>query len=555
MPEIGTSRKGDSDMIGRSAQRAASQRKPKASKFYIISYSFAHKLADFEIENLDVLLATSRALHPPSSGFSAAGALYPPPGRRGFPAYTEKPRVVIGKRKSGPPPSDIELYHSYWLISDRLKSVFEAVDPPAFAFQACDVKLRDGSPGPVYWLCDVVRVLEAFGEPTLQEIQRYRQRTGLRYRGFLIIRETLVFNESNIGNSHIFRTPYSYDDVFCDQTMKDACKTAGIKGVKFYDCSQKKKPVAIPPLAPAAKAQSGSPSLQDLSVKLLSLGDNAKAISLAVAARSALRTIPLLDRLSWDKPLRKQMRAGLGRPRMSNSAIVLGTFRSAATAWVAALFPAFGMSDHFHDIMHQARMAGGAEDAGKTAASSAPAAAHTAMLAAIRVFSRRLSESANADAGTREYSARNAGQTTAIAAHGFMVAYDPPAAERFYASRDPHWIASRKLSESERVIWDAAWDDVRRWERTGEDAQSPLMQPLWLTPAPQYVRDDWRTLSARLLGRNDEHWHVWIDWYEARLAGGGDLSERNEVARVSVPNQVWTEGAAVANGHLSRLIV
>jgi Protein of unknown function (DUF1629) len=521
-------------MMGRPAQRASSQRNPKASTFYIISYSLAHKLADFEVENLEVLSPGGWALRPPE-------------GRRGFPVYPEKPRVVIGKRRKGPPPSDIELYHSYWLISDRLKSVFEAADPPACAFQACDVTLRDGSPGPAYWLCDVVRVLEAFSEPTLGEIQRYKQTTGY----YAIRHEDLVFDESIIGASHIFRTPYSLD-VFCDQTMKDACKTAGIKGARFRDCSRKKKPVAMRPLVPHVK---GSPSLQDLSAKLLSLGDNAKAISLAVAARSALRTIPLLDRLSWDKPLRKQMRAGVAHPRMSNSAIVLGTFRSAATAWVAALFPAFGMSDHFHDIMHEARMAGGAEDAGKTAAVSAPAAAHGAMMCAIRVFSRRLPESANAEAGIREYSARNAGQTTAVAAHGFMVAYDPPAAERFYASRDPNWIANRERCEPERVIWDAAWDDVRRLERTGEDAQSSLMQPLWLTPAPQYVLDDWRTLSTRLLGRSNEHWHVWIDWYEARLAGGGNLSERNEVARVSVANEMWAEGAAVANGHLSRLIV
>ena len=219
-------------MTGQSAQKAARQRKPKAAKFYIISWSPHHGLADFEIENLAVLRG-------------GAGALYPPEGERGFPVYPEKPRVVIGKRKSGPSPSDIELYHSYWLISDRLRSVFESVDPSAFAFQACDVKLRDGSAGPVYWLCDVVRVLEAFGDATLQDIQRYRQSTGLRYRGFL--GERLVFNESIIGNSHIFRTPYSRNNVFCDQTMKDACKEAELKGVKFYDCSPKKTLVAIPP--------------------------------------------------------------------------------------------------------------------------------------------------------------------------------------------------------------------------------------------------------------------------------------------------------------------
>ena len=105
-------------------------RKPKARKFYIISYSTRHKRADFEVENQNVLVAASGALHHHSSVFTSA--LFPPPERRGFPSYPERPRIVIGKRRSGPPPSDIELYHSYWLISDRLKLMFETIDLPAF---------------------------------------------------------------------------------------------------------------------------------------------------------------------------------------------------------------------------------------------------------------------------------------------------------------------------------------------------------------------------------------------------------------------------------------
>ncbi len=217
-------------------------RKPKARKFYIISYSTRHKRADFEVENQNVLVAASGALHPHSSVFTYA--LFPPPGRRGFPVYPERPRIVIGKRRSGPRPSDIELYHSYWLISDRLKSMFETIDLPAFAFQACDVNLRDGSPGPVYWLCDVVRVLEAFDKSTVQEF-----RSGIKKSGRLIGDKTLVFNEAVIGDSHIFRTPYSPPNVFCDQVIKDACKGAGMKGVQFHDCSGKVTSITRPPAA------------------------------------------------------------------------------------------------------------------------------------------------------------------------------------------------------------------------------------------------------------------------------------------------------------------
>jgi hypothetical protein len=216
-------------------------RKPKARKFYIISYSLRHKLADFEVENQNVLVAASGALYPPSS--LGAHALFPPPGRRGFPVYPERPRVVIGKRRNGPPPSDIELYHSYWLISDRLKSMFETIDLPAFAFQECDVSLRDGSPGPVYWLCDVVRVLEGFDESTVDAFRR-----GIKDAG-LLGDKTLVFNEAVIGDSHIFRTPYSPAIAFCDQVMKDACKAAGIKGVQFFDCFGKVTSITRPPAA------------------------------------------------------------------------------------------------------------------------------------------------------------------------------------------------------------------------------------------------------------------------------------------------------------------
>jgi hypothetical protein len=309
-------------------------------------------------------------------------------------------------------------------------------------------------------------------------------------------------------------------------------------------------PMTRSPAAPDSKIQGGSRSLRELSSRLLALGDDAKTASLALAARSALRAMPLLERLSWDKPLPKQMRAALGRDRMSNSAIVLGTFRSAATAWVAARFPAFGMSDRFHEIKHEARMAGGIEDAGKAPASSAPVAAHGAMMAAISVFSHRPPQSSIDESRHRETAARSAAQATTIAAFGFMEAYDPQATQRFYASRDPQMIAAREHCEAERVIWDAAWEDLRRLE-DGSDASTLLAQPLWLTPAAQYVWDDWRNLSARLLGREDEHWDAWIGWYEARLAGGGTVSETDEIARVSLPNEIWGQGATDANARIS----
>jgi hypothetical protein len=104
-----------------------------------------------------------------------------------------------------------------------------------------------------------------------------------------------------------------------------------------------------------------------------------------------------------------------------------------------------------------------------------------------------------------------------------------------------------------QVVWNAVWEDLRQLENSGDNAQSLLTQPLWLVSAPKYVGDDWRNLSVRLLGRADENWSVWIDWYEARLIGCVELLERNEIARVSLPNEVWAQGPAVANARISNL--
>jgi hypothetical protein len=246
------------------------------------------------------------------------------------------------------------------------------------------------------------------------------------------------------------------------------------------------------------------------------------------------------------------MRAALGRQRKSNSEIVLGTFRSAATAWVAALLPDFGASDRFHAIKHAARMAGGAEDAGRSAAAFAAAAAHGAMMAAISVYGASTHRSVD---DRRQDSARSAIQAAAIAAHGFMDAYDREAAERFAGARDPDWIRSRDLSAPERAVWEAVSDDLRWWEGGSRETQALLAQPLWIAPPTSYAQDDWKRLAARLLGRRDERWQVWVDWYEARLAGHVNVSEADEIARVSLTTEVWAQGPAVANASISRLAV
>jgi hypothetical protein len=169
--------------------------------------------------------------------------LQPPSGQRGFQDYPEAPRILFDK-KAGSLPRDFELFHDYWLVSDRTKSVFEAVDPAGFAFLACDVRLPRGDyDGPFSWLCDVIRVLDALDEARSRlviaiEDDKRSSIFGEKYY-HLGGHDALVFRDGAIGDDAIvFRMAYMPWMVICDQTMRDACKAAGLKGIKFDDASK-----------------------------------------------------------------------------------------------------------------------------------------------------------------------------------------------------------------------------------------------------------------------------------------------------------------------------
>ncbi|MNC24614.1 hypothetical protein D3C75_726710 [compost metagenome] len=116
----------------------------------------------------------------------------------------------------------------------------ETVDPDAFVFADTDYHLADGSKGPTYFLCDVVRTLDALDEEasTLHieisdefEAGKYYDMTGeLR----------LAFKRDVLGSAHVFRLPF-HGGVFCDRVFKDAVVAAGIvtakrsNGLWFYD--------------------------------------------------------------------------------------------------------------------------------------------------------------------------------------------------------------------------------------------------------------------------------------------------------------------------------
>ena len=129
----------------------------------------------------------------------------------------------------------------YWLVSGRLKKAFTEIDSDAFEFVECDCRLPDGTEGPTYYLCEVARELDAVDE----EASKFWVNVDGGYPGgkFYDLRggASLAFKREVVGDSHVFRSPYSGDLVFCDRMFRDAIRGAGIgsdretRGLRFKD--------------------------------------------------------------------------------------------------------------------------------------------------------------------------------------------------------------------------------------------------------------------------------------------------------------------------------
>lgn len=160
----------------------------------------------------------------------------------GIPPLKEMP-LLVHEPSSGEMPLDLEAsFGGYWLVSERLKNVFERIDPHAFEFAEVDFRLADGSPGPTHFLCDVVRVLDAVDEESsslrIERGDEYVEGKAYDFSGGA----SLQFLEDVVGCSHVFRLKFSFA-VFCDRVLLEAIRDAGISspgnsgGLWFRDVS------------------------------------------------------------------------------------------------------------------------------------------------------------------------------------------------------------------------------------------------------------------------------------------------------------------------------
>jgi hypothetical protein len=168
-------------------------------------------------------------------GFVVFGKPAVHPG--GFDYFTDRPQLVYDKRE-GRLPGDLESYAGYWLVSERMRRVLEGVDTAGFAFAPCDYVLPDGSLGPQYHLCDVVRTLDALDEQAsqlrIEFVKDHDTGEEVKIRGLLSTTK-LIFQDEVVGPAHIFRQVCLAAAPICDAAMRAACTEIGLTGIQFRD--------------------------------------------------------------------------------------------------------------------------------------------------------------------------------------------------------------------------------------------------------------------------------------------------------------------------------
>jgi hypothetical protein len=152
-----------------------------------------------------------------------------------FPDFVETPRFLFDP-KLGRPPRDVENIDGFWVVSGEMKAVLEATDPEACEFRPCKTVLSSGDPGPERWLCTITRAfLDAVDLETTEGLLVGRNPDGsISYTRTPLTK--LRFKRDVVAGARLFHVvEISAHTVYCDQIMKDACKVAGLKGIRFRE--------------------------------------------------------------------------------------------------------------------------------------------------------------------------------------------------------------------------------------------------------------------------------------------------------------------------------
>ena len=240
-----------------------------------------------------------------------------------------------------------------------------------------------------------------------------------------------------------------------------------------------------------------------------------REVAAVLATRALLRVLPLLGQ---ELTHRAQQRDRI------LSDVALPCFRAAALTWFLAKFPS-----------RRVRLSSAADDS----ATYAYKAADTALSLRIAAFASAQVARAASSAADIAGDIGDFGAIAALAAN--TIATAPGAAE-----------ATNAIISSATAYADASAD--AEMIDSGGSAAELAGEPLWPDGAPGAVTDAWRTLKSATPRRN-EGWEVLSEWYEARIDADAAHPpiEALEIARSTIPDEMWRRGPRVVNAEIKRL--
>jgi hypothetical protein len=240
-------------------------------------------------------------------------------------------------------------------------------------------------------------------------------------------------------------------------------------------------------------------------------------VAVALAARAALRVVPLLV-------------TGRGRERGESTNLISTVFRASALAWIGARFSLKGDSFRSFAIAAEDNLT-----PVKVSVESANGVSAHVRLILEAVFEALRAVQSNA--------------TTTI------LRPFPIESAAINAIRDAFGAYAAFLGATTARSGFISVDDDAELIVAGATGPEVAGQPLWPNGPPDWASTSWRQLKTALLGAG-QGWEVWTDWYEARLAGDAahPPNEALEIARATIPDEIWKQGPAAVNAEIKRLI-
>ena len=226
------------------------------------------------------------------------------------------------------------------------------------------------------------------------------------------------------------------------------------------------------------------------------LAGKPRDVAAVFASRAALRVIPALA---------PALVPHGGQLKGTELRAVLGAFRCATAAWAVAAYP--GHRDNLApaaDSASAAIVSPTASDVERSGEYAAAAAANAATFTEFAVASVNYAVEAGAIIGRQPF-------------ESLLQAYGAD------AQMLDHQVSPSVLATSQ----------------------------LWPGQMPDWAFEAWAELERALLDA-DEDWEVWTDWYEARLKGG-PADQVLEVARATIPNDMWEQGPKAVNAEIRRM--